>query len=259
MGSQQITRELALDRIHDAAAILESWDVAPVMAAFLEGLPARYIRTHTKAQVEHHLELDHKRRREGVAVEITPSSGAYLLTVLAPDRPGLFANLCGALASFGMSIVKAEAASNSSGAAVDLFRFADPARTLELNPTEVNRLQWTVECVVKGSVAVQDLLKRRRANPRPSSGARILPTVRFINEASDAATLIDFTGEDRPGLLYDLASAIRAAGCNIELVMIDTEAHKALDVFYVTRNGEKLDSETQDRLRAELERVAMPL
>jgi [protein-PII] uridylyltransferase len=259
MGRQQLTRELALDRIHDAASILESWDVPPEKAAFLEGLPARYIRTHTKAQVRHHLELDHKRQREGVAVEIAPDAGAYLLTVLAHDRPGLFANLCGALASFGVSIVKAEAASNSSGAALDLFRFADPARTLELNPSEANRLQWTIECVVKGSIAVQDLLKRRRANPRPSSGARIVPTVRFINEASDAATLIDFTGEDRPGLLYDLASSISAAGCNIELVMIDTEAHKALDVFYVTRNGEKLASETQDQLRSELERVAMPL
>jgi [protein-PII] uridylyltransferase len=259
MGKQQLMRELALDRIHDAAAILESWDVPPDMQVFLEGLPARYIRTHTKAQVEHHVALYRKRLRDGVAVEITPDAGAHLLTVFAADRPGLFASLCGALASFGMSILKAEAASNSEGCAVDLLRFADPNRTLELNPSEVNRLQWTVECTVKGTVAVQDLLKRRRATPRPSSGARIVPTVRFIDEASDAATLIDFTGEDRPGLLYDLASVISAAGCNIQLVMIDTEAHKALDVFYVTRNGEKLDHATQEHLRSELERVALPL
>jgi [protein-PII] uridylyltransferase len=259
LGKQQLTRELALDRIHDAAHILESWSLSPDMAAFLEGLPARYIRTHSKSQVERHLELDQKRQRDGVAVEITPDAGAWLLTVLAADRPGLFANLCGALASFGMSILKAEAASNSSGCAVDLLRFADPTRTLELNPSEQNRLQWTVECVVKGSISVEDLLKRRRAARRPSSGARIMPLVRFIDGASDAATLIDFTGEDRPGLLYDLASAISAAGCNIELVMIDTEAHKALDVFYVTRDGAKLDRATQDYLRSELERVAMPV
>ncbi|MBV9763066.1 MAG: hypothetical protein JO340_21065 [Acidobacteriaceae bacterium] len=248
MGEQQFMRELAEDRIHGAAPLPGGSPVRAELANFLEGLPARYARTHTRKQIEHHLELDQKRKREGVGVEVTPDAGAYLMTLLANDQPGLFAKLCGALASFGMNIVKAEAASNAAGCAVDLFRFEDPMRTLELNPSEVNRLQWTVECVVKGSVSVADLLKRRRAAPRPSRGARIAPKARFNNEASDTATLIDFTAEDRPGLLHDLASAIAAAECNIELLMIDTEAHRALDVFYVTRNGEKLDTATEEQL-----------
>jgi [protein-PII] uridylyltransferase len=58
--------------------------------------------------------------------------------------------------------------------------------------------------------------------------------------------------EDRPGLLYDLANAISLAGCNIEVVMIDTEAHKALDVFYLTYQGKKLHDELQTDLKSEL-------
>ena len=42
------------------------------------------------------------------------------------------------------------------------------------------------------------------------------------------------------------------AGCNIEVVLIDTEAHKALDVFYVTAQGKKLEEEKQLLLRSEL-------
>jgi [protein-PII] uridylyltransferase len=86
----------------------------------------------------------------------------------------------------------------------------------------------------------------------------VTPTVRFNNDASDVATLIDFIGQDRPGLLYDLASGISGAACNIELVMIDTEAHKAIDVFYVTRNGSKLSTAWQQRLEKELLRAADP-
>jgi hypothetical protein len=36
------------------------------------------------------------------------------------------------------------------------------------------------------------------------------------------------------------------------VLMIDTQAHKAIDVFYVTRDGGKLDQGTQDRLQADL-------
>ena len=46
------------------------------------------------------------------------------------------------------------------------------------------------------------------------------------------------------------------AGCNIELVLIDTEAHRALDVFYVTSEGNKLDEHAQDELRQALMEVA---
>ena len=247
-GVEQLTRELVLDRIHASPAFSPDRLASPQLAAFVDGLPMRYLRTHTREQIEHHYALEQKSRREGAAVEIAREAGAYVLTVLAHDAPGLFASLCGALSSFGLNIVKAEAASNTAGCVLDLVRFTDPMRTLELNPEEVNRLEWTLQCVLRGSVAVSDLLKRRRRVSRPASDAAIAPSVRFDNEASDSATLIEFAGEDRPGLLYDLASGISACGCNLEIVMVATEAHRALDVFYVTCGGGKLEAAMLDRL-----------
>jgi len=158
-----------------------------------------------------------------------------------------------------MNILKAEASSNSQGCILDLIRFSDPMRNLELNPDEVHRLEWMVECVLRESLSVADLIKQRRSQPRPSSGSKIMPSVHFNNEASDECTLIDFVGEDRPGLLYDLTKAIAAADCNIELVLVDTEAHKAIDVFYITQASGKLDEALAEQLSVELKRVAMPL
>ncbi len=257
LGLEQLTRELASDRIHVMGDFVTHGAVSPELTCFLEGLPMRYLRRHTQPEIEHHFEMQRKIPRDGVAVEITQETGAYLMTVLAQDQPGLFASLCGALASFGMNIVRAEAASNAAGCVLDFIRFTDPMRTLELNPSEVNRLRRTAEGAVKGSLQVSELLKRRRETPRPSSGARIAPVVRFNNEASDTSTLMELIGEDRPRLLYDVASTLSAAGCNIETVMIDTQAHKAIDVFYATCNGRKLDEAIQDSLRAELMRIAV--
>jgi [protein-PII] uridylyltransferase len=247
-AQEQLTRELIANRIDKSEASVLGQGATPPLVNFLRGFPTRYLRTHTREEIEHHFELEQNRTPGGVAVEITKDSGVYLLTVIAPDNPGAFASLCGALASCGMNILKAEAASNSHGCILDLIRFADPMRTLELNPAEVSTLQGTVRCVLEGTVQVAELLKRRRTPPRPSSGTKIAPSVRFNNEASDECTLIDFNGEDRPGLLYDLTSSLSAAGCNIELVLVDTEAHKAIDVFYVTREGKKLDEGVQKSL-----------
>lgn len=253
LGLEQLTRDLVMDRIHHDQHLA----LRPEVTKFVDGLPTRYLRTHSREEIEHHYELQHKVTKEQVAVEIVREAGAYQMTVLAADHPGLFSALCGALASFGVNIVKAEAFANRAGIVVDVFRFVDPSRTLELNPGEADRLQWTVECAVRGSIDVRDLLKRRRRRRLPSSGAKIAPRVRFHNEASDSATLIDFLGEDRPGLLYDLTTILSNRKCDIELVMIDTEAHKAIDVFYVTQNGQKLSDSVQDDLRRDLEAAAI--
>ena len=74
----------------------------------------------------------------------------------------------------------------------------------------------------------------------------------FDSNACESATLIEIIAEDRPGLLYDLSSAISTAGCNIDVVLIDTEGHKAIDVFYVATNGAKLASNVQDGLSERL-------
>jgi [protein-PII] uridylyltransferase len=250
-GREQLTRELETSRIRGFDELPES-DRTPQLAKFLHGLPTRYLRTHSDDEIRHHAELSTRAREKGVAVEIQKGKGLFQATVLAEDRTGLFASICGALASFGMNIVKAEAFNNASSLAVDQFRFTDPLRTLELNPTEIERLRKTIERVVLGVDDVRFLLQRRRPASRTNRVTHIAPTVRFNNEASDSATLVNFTGQDRPGLLYDLSSVFAKAECNIEIVLIDTEAHKAIDVFYVICGGEKLNGALQDQLRTSL-------
>ncbi len=243
LAYEELTRELDTERISGPQS------ARPDLAEFLDGFPTRYLRTHTEAEMERHRDLWRTAQSAGVAVDIQRHSGFYRLAVAAADRPFLFASISGALAAFGMNILKAEAFANTTHVALDTFTFADPIRTLELNPSEVDRLHDTVLRVASGKEDVRRLLHNRaRPAKRPQ---RVKPSVTFNNVASPAATLIEIVAEDRPGLLYDLTSAMSQAGCNIEVVLIDTEAQKALDVFYVTAAGGKLDA-SHDPLKASL-------
>ena len=109
-----------------------------------------------------------------------------------------------------------------------------------------------LERVLTGKTHASELLKNRPKPTIPSKKARIPAKVVFDNTAGQSATLIEIVAEDRPGLLYDLATGITNHNCNIEVVLIDTQAHKAIDVFYITRQGSKLSELDEERLRKRL-------
>ncbi|MFL6415148.1 MAG: HD domain-containing protein [Bryobacteraceae bacterium] len=255
LGVEQLTRELDSERIHRANLFAPGLNASPELHAFLAGLPKRYIKTHSPEQIRHHWKMAEASRHDGVAVDIQQEAGAYLITVLAHDKPGLFASLSGVLASFGMNIVKGEAYSNTAGYIVDLIRFTDPLRRLELNPEEIVDLRKTVEKVALGSLEARELLNRRRLGPRRIHDHSVKTSIRFDNHASDYATLLEYSAEDRPGLLYQLGSTIATFGCNIELVLINTESFRASDVFYLTKSSQKLSVEDMGNLRSALEEL----
>lgn len=242
----ELTRELDTDRISDLPALSQEAE------AFLKGLPTRYLRTHSQKEIQHHLELNQLRRNRGAAIEIVRSGGVYRLTALTTDRLFLFASLAGAISAAGMNILKAEAFANQQGTVVDTFVFEDPSRTLELNPPELDRLKRTLEEVALGKVDVKRLLKSRPRPQRPSASSKVDSRVSFNNDISDNSTLVEVVTEDRPGLLYDLASAFSDCGCSIDVVLVDTEAHRALDVFYVTAKGKKLSPTHQHAVQEAL-------
>jgi [protein-PII] uridylyltransferase len=252
MGYNELTRELESDRIADQPA------GSPRTSAFLEGFPTRYLRTHTQSEIDGHMELEQRSAQRGAAVDVHRLETAWQLTLVTADRPGLFAAAAGTLSSFGMNILKAEAFSNRRGIVLDTFTFADPNRTLDLNPSEVDRLRTVTERVLAGKANVRELLRNRPKPKLPSRKAAVPARVSFNPDASTTATLVEIVAQDRPGLLYDLASAISSCGGNIEVVLIDTEAHKAIDVFYVTAAGKKLDPGRQTAMAESLRRACQP-
>ena len=64
--------------------------------------------------------------------------------------------------------------------------------------------------------------------------------------------MLEIVARDRSGLLYEISSVLADAGCNIEAALIDTQGEKAIDVFYLTMQGRKLDDALQETLRESL-------
>jgi len=266
-----LARSLDEDRVGRAvAAPSPAEGIVPLLAGsaareeverFLEGFPRRYMATHSPEEIARHFQMARQVGANAVQVDLCTGRSLRELTVITLDRPFLFASVTGTLAAWGMSIVKADAFANAAGVVMDTFRFKDVHRTLELNPSEADRLKSNLIDVLNGKLELARLMSGRiepgsRRRPKVTVPAQ----VRFDDTASSHSTLLELVMHDRPGLLYEVASVLAEAGCDIKIALIDTEGEKVIDVFYVTSAGRKLMPGMQEAIRKALvSRLRLPV
>jgi [protein-PII] uridylyltransferase len=257
-----MSRSLDEERFHAEANDLQFVDrILPLLPpgtprerleTFLEGLPRRYVLAHSPEEMATHFEMAQELGKVPVQLQLQKRGQIFVLTLLAIDRPFLFAGISGTLASWGMNIWKAEAFANAAGVVVDTFHFTDPHNTLALNPSEGKRLESNISDVLLGVISPETLM-RGRAVQSPKPPKVTVPTeIRFDDTSSSHSTLMEIITQDQPGVLYRLSAALANNGCNIEVALIDTEGQRAVDAFYLTVNGIKLDSNRQRALRTAL-------
>jgi len=219
------------------------------LISFLEGFPKRYLLTHTPDEIVSHFRMHQHWDGVEPQVDLLKQNGYYQVILLTVDRPSLFARVAGTLSSWGMNILKAEAFANKAGTVLDTFRFVDLFRTLDMNPTEKARLKRSLEDSLSGESDVRETMETKFKPATKIPKVKIQPSVRIDDESSSHSTLIEITAQDRPGLLYDISSNLAVLGCNIEVAIIDTQGQSAIDVFYVTQGGGKLDPSIESRMR----------
>ena len=170
----------------------------------------------------------------------------HTITVVAPDRPGLFSRVAGVLALNGLDVLAAAAASED-GMALSQF-------TVESSfggPVDWERVQVDLDCCLAGRLALSArLAERARVYARPGARPRT-PEVRFDNEATHRATVIEVHATDAVGVLNRITRALAELDLDIRSAKVQTLGHEVVDAFYVLDvEGAKItDAEHQAEIR----------
>ncbi len=163
-----------------------------------------------------------------------------VLTVVAPDRPGLFSRVTGVLALHGLGVLDA-AVTTLDGVALEVLRVES-----SLGPTiSWDKVVADLEKVLEGRLALQARLAERarvyggRGPKGPVDGS---PHVVIDNTVSRAATVVEVHAPDSIGVLYRITRALAELELDIVSAKVQTLGERVVDAFYVRgASGGKLD------------------
>jgi [protein-PII] uridylyltransferase len=132
------------------------------------------------------------------------------------------------------NIVDAHIFTTADGLALDTIFFS---RAFPLDDDELRRARRVadyIEKALRGEIAISEAVAARSAQRGSTTAFDIAPGVVIDNSFANMATVIEVSGLDRVGLLFDLTNAISNLNLNIGSAHIVTFGERAVDAFYVT-------------------------
>jgi [protein-PII] uridylyltransferase len=234
------------------------------MERYFARVPERFLTWLSPERVLRHLAiLDRLGGRPCVAsVHADPRVGWLELLVCSRDTAGLFSRIAGVVTAQGLNILGAQAFTLADGFVLDTFQVV-PVEGLAAPAPEglAAAVERDLARVLSGEADVHALIEARPRVFEKRAGKVAVPVaVTADNALSRTHTVVEVIARDRPGLLFALTDAIRAAGLNIDLAKINTEAARVVDVFYVNGKGggKVADPRALDALLADLRAIVAP-
>jgi [protein-PII] uridylyltransferase len=195
-----------------------------------------------KADLPHR--IGHARLLHAMAIEVNSLAtevstdafrGVTEITVVAPDHPRLLSIIAGACAASGANIVDAQIFTTTDGLALDTISVSRGFDRDEDEMRRGRRIAHAVEQALRGEIHISNVVADRAAKAASHAETfSIPPDVVIDNSQSHIYTVVEVSGLDRLGLLYDLTQALSRLNLNIASAHIVTFGEKAVDTFYVS-------------------------
>lgn len=155
-------------------------------------------------------------------------------TLYAPDHPGLFARVAGAMAAAGANIVDAKIFTTNDGMALDSFYIQDMEGGAFDKQDRIKKLNTAIERALAGDLKLRSAIAPEKPGlPSRTRVFKVAPRVLIDNQASNRYTVVEVNGRDRPGFLYDVTRGLYDLNLTIGSAHIATYGERAVDVFYL--------------------------
>ncbi|MGM4907664.1 [protein-PII] uridylyltransferase [Tardiphaga sp. 866_E4_N2_1] len=213
------------------------WPEQDLNAYILRHYPAYWLKVELDRKIRHARFLrasEEAGHKLAINVGFDEARGVTELTILAVDHPWLLSIIAGACAAAGANIVDAQIYTTTDGRALDTIAISREYDRDDDEGRRATRIGDMIEDVLEGKVRLPETVAKRASTKGKIRAFTVEPEVIVNNQWSDRYTVIEVSGLDRPGLLYQLTTAISKLNLNIASAHVATFGERARDVFYVT-------------------------
>ena len=218
-------------------AQLADWPQALPEAYIARHYPAYWLKVdlpHKLAQARFVRAAEESGRRLATSAGFDAARGVTELTLFAPDHPWLLSIIAGACALAGANIVDAQIYTTTDGLALDTISLSREFERDEDEARRAARIGDLIEKALRGEIEMPDVVAKRAPAKGRLKAFAIEPEVTVNNQWSARYTVVEVTGLDRPGLLYELTTTLSKLNLNIASAHVATFGERVVDVFYVT-------------------------
>jgi len=188
-------------------------------------------------------------KRLATSVGFDAARGVTELTVFAPDHPWLLSIVAAACALAGANIVDAQIYTTTDGMVLDTIAVSREFERDEDEARRAARVGDAIEKAVRGQIKLPEVVPKRAPPKGRLKAFAVEPEVTINNQWSHRYTVVEVTGLDRPGLLYELTTTLSKLNLNIASAHVATFGERVVDVFYVTDLvGAKINTPTREAL-----------
>ena len=230
-------------------AELKDWTPAEIDAYIMLHYPAYWLKVDLAHKVAHARfirETAQGPKSLATTVIFPEARGVTELTVLAPDHPWLLSIIAGACSMAGANIVDAQIFTTTDGRALDTIALSREFDREDDEARRAARITSAIEMALRGEIKLPEVVAQRAAAKGRLKAFALDPTVMINNQWSNRYTMVEVTGLDRPGLLFELTATLSKLNLNIGSAHIATFGERVVDVFYVTDLfGAKITSPTR--------------
>jgi len=216
---------------------LTDWPAAALDAYVARHYPAYWLKVDLAHKIAHARfvhSAEQEDKRLATTVSLDAAQGVTELTVFAPDHPWLLSILAGACAMTGANIVDAQIHTTTDGMALDTISISREFDRDEDEERRAARVADTIEKALRGDLRLPDVVAKRPAPKGRIRAFALEPTVTINNQWSHRYTMVEVTGLDRTGLLYEVTGTLSKLNLNIASAHVATFGERVVDVFYVT-------------------------
>jgi [protein-PII] uridylyltransferase len=174
--------------------------------------------------------------------------------VYSPDRPDLFARICGYFDNAGFNILDAKVHTTRTGYALDTFEVVQAHAAADRDTASAHRdlialVEHQLAAAVSSEAPLPDPARGRLS--RRVRSFPITPRVSLRPDERGQRYLLSVSTSDRAGLLYSIARVLAQHRINLELAKVMTLGERVEDTFVVMGDALR-HARTQLQIESEL-------